>query len=29
VQRGAKLPATFTPKDDFDPEVFNRRFFGK
>ena len=24
-----ELPATFTPKDPFDPEIFNRRFFGK
>ena len=29
VQRGAKLPAAFTPKDEFDPEIFNRRFFGQ
>ena len=26
-QRGAKLPQTFAPRDEFDPEIFNRRFF--
>lgn len=29
VQRGAQLPDAFTPQDEFDPNIFNRRFFGK
>jgi hypothetical protein len=29
VQRGAQLPEAFTPQDEFDPSIFNRRFFGK
>ncbi len=29
VQRGAKPAAGFTPKDEFDPEIFNRRYFSK
>ncbi len=28
VQVGADVPAAFTPKDPFDPAIFNRRFFG-
>jgi hypothetical protein len=28
LQRGAKRDE-FTPKDEFDPEIFNRRYFGK
>ncbi len=27
VQRGAKPPEGFTPRDEFDPEIFNRRYF--
>ena len=26
VQRGAKAPTGFTPRDEFDPEIFNRRY---
>jgi len=26
VQHGAKVPAGFTPRDEFDPEIFNRRY---
>lgn len=29
VQRGAKAPAGFTPRDEFDPEIFNRRYFNQ
>jgi hypothetical protein len=29
VKRGAQLPQAFTPQDEFDPNIFNRRFFGK
>jgi hypothetical protein len=28
VQRGAQLPEAFKPQDEFDPNIFNRRFFG-
>jgi hypothetical protein len=28
VQRGAQLPDAFKPQDEFDPHIFNRRFFG-
>ncbi len=29
VQRGATPAPEFVPKDEFDPEIFNRRFFGR
>jgi hypothetical protein len=29
VQRGAKVPVGFTPRDEFDPEIFNRRHLGR
>ncbi len=29
VQRGAQAPAGFTPRDEFDPEIFNRRYFNQ
>jgi len=28
IQRGAKIEPAFQPRDEFDPEIFNRRFFG-
>ncbi len=28
IQRGAKVTPAFVPRDEFDPEIFNRRFFG-
>ncbi len=28
TQRGAKVTPAFVPRDDFDPEIFNRRFAG-
>ncbi|MBN2578207.1 MAG: hypothetical protein JXB10_04380 [Pirellulales bacterium] len=28
LQRGAAEPPAFTPQDEFDPEIFNRRHFG-
>jgi hypothetical protein len=29
VQRGAKTAAGFMPRDEFDPEIFNRRYFSQ
>jgi hypothetical protein len=29
VRHGADTPPPFVPKDPFDPEIFNRRFFGR
>ncbi len=29
LQRGAQAPAGFTPRDEFDPEIFNRRYFSQ
>jgi hypothetical protein len=29
VQYGPNTPPPFAPKDPFDPEIFNRRFFGR
>ncbi len=29
VQRGSQAPAGFTPRDEFDPEIFNRRYFSQ